>query len=1013
MQIKNKTGIPQWYYTFAAVCAGGLAQTALFYGRGYLGLGFYGLCICLTVYATAARSRAAGKEIKDQPLPLAYRYEVPLFLIVAGIAFFFRLYLIEEYPPGFWFDEAQVASESISVLKGRPFAFHSSGYFSHPTMRVYILAAFFKLFGVSALNVRLMSVIYGLLTVIPLYLIVRMLFQARLALIAAFVFASLRWHVNLSRIGIPIVVASTCFGTWAMYFMMRGYTKRSLFSFFCGGLLLGVTLHFYLAGYMFPVLCVVLCGYGLLRKPNFIKKYGKGLLIMLMGMLLTYGPLLQFIVKNPDPFLRRSRTAGYIEGNTLIQAKKAFYQTGRNTLIHMGMFNYKGDKRGRNNIPAAPMLDFISGMAFVLGMAYVLGRISSFKYFFFLAWGLLMLVPGILASGAPSANRTINVTPVVAVFISIFIYHLWLALWSRLPKQKKLMASAPVFIILAVIGYMNYHIYFNLQPKNKSNWYSFSPVKAETVKFAHSLPDAYKIYMDPFFSDSMTGRFFSVHCWGMKLAKPENVMADLPYGLDPTRDAAFILDKKSKNLALFFKNLYPNSICSTHQDPFGSPIFTSLLIPRKDIQELQGIKVSFYEKKESRKAPVFTCRIKSSHLDWQTVSGRSLPIHADWESALYIKESSRINFQVVCDDEGILSIDGMKVVEKKERNKSGVQTGTVFMNRGFHQLGFSCMDRDGRGSISITYKLPRQPKQIIPARSLFVISSGNRELLPLRLPVEKVDSIYIQQTNGKSVSGSFGAIRIDAEGCIYIADIRNCRIVKYDRRGKRLKFCEEKEKDLAPLKSLTDIAVDQHRIYAADMVDGSIKVFDNNGTLLETWSREIGKPKGLSIDNIGNIYVSESSGLIKVLNKRGQVIRTLGRHVEPGTWIVHLSPGKMAVNDQGIFVCDEFHRRIVRYSTKGDYICDWPLRDLWQNNRVSLAALSSGRLILLSPLHNVIREYDSEGTLVGIWETSKQTKNAKMITVDSHGFVYLLDDTDTLHVFKRLGNKGRPRGERF
>ncbi len=95
---------------------------------------------------------------------------------------------------------------------------NATGYF-------YPVAVMFKLFGISITSVRYVSVFFGVLSVAAFYFLCRWLFGAPLGLFLAAALATLRWHMNFSRIGF-LGIMTLCLEIPVLYFLLRGMKEK-------------------------------------------------------------------------------------------------------------------------------------------------------------------------------------------------------------------------------------------------------------------------------------------------------------------------------------------------------------------------------------------------------------------------------------------------------------------------------------------------------------------------------------------------------------------------------------------------------------------------------------------------------------------------------------------------------------------------------------------------------------------------------------------------------------------
>ena len=122
------------------------------------------------------------------------------------LALFLRIYRLDKYPTGLLWDEAALGYNAYSILKtGRdeygvwfPLIFKSFGDYK-PGFYIYLTVPSVAIFGLNEFSVRLPSAVFGGLTVLLLYFLLREKSQERLALLAAVLLASNPWHLSFSR----------------------------------------------------------------------------------------------------------------------------------------------------------------------------------------------------------------------------------------------------------------------------------------------------------------------------------------------------------------------------------------------------------------------------------------------------------------------------------------------------------------------------------------------------------------------------------------------------------------------------------------------------------------------------------------------------------------------------------------------------------------------------------------------------------------------------------------------
>jgi len=139
------------------------------------------------------------------------------FLILAlFLAAILRLWMLGNVPPHLTPDEASLGYNAYSILKtGKdeygekfPMIFKSFGDYK-PGLYVYLTVPSVAAFGLNEFAVRFPSALAGIFSVWLLFLIVRKLFDEKIALVSSFVMAVMPWAIYFSRGAWEVNVALT------------------------------------------------------------------------------------------------------------------------------------------------------------------------------------------------------------------------------------------------------------------------------------------------------------------------------------------------------------------------------------------------------------------------------------------------------------------------------------------------------------------------------------------------------------------------------------------------------------------------------------------------------------------------------------------------------------------------------------------------------------------------------------------------------------------------------------
>ncbi|MDH3766748.1 MAG: caspase family protein, partial [Nitrosopumilus sp.] len=107
-------------------------------------------------------------------------------------------------------------------------------------------------------------------------------------------------------------------------------------------------------------------------------------------------------------------------------------------------------------------------------------------------------------------------------------------------------------------------------------------------------------------------------------------------------------------------------------------------------------------------------------------------------------------------------------------------------------------------------------------------------------------------------------IAVDSSGNVYVADIENNRIQKFDSNGVFITKWDSKGTGDGQFSAPSGIAVDSSgNVYVADSRNNRIQKFDSNGVFITKWGNvgtddgQFDKPSGIAVDSSGNVYVND------------------------------------------------------------------------------------------------------------------------------------------------------------
>ncbi len=470
-------GITPAYVTLLGVLFLAIGQGLLTSNRSVplaLIVGASGLVIILatlfTSYATTPTKTQVATGRDWQPLQ---RRELLILSGIIALAAIVRLSLLPSIPFGIWRDEARHGLEALRILNDPNYRPVYIPNISLPGFYPALLALSFKLFGISLATLRGLTATAGVFAVAVLWVVARQLWGPRVALIAALFGAVGSWRVSIDRLAFD--TAPTTFCTLAAFACFLAGVRQGLrqglrlLAFAGAGFFGGLAIYNYYPGrFALPVLVGATVVLLVRERGSFLRRYGLGLLLLVVVALATLVPLAQYAQAEPDNFFKRTEQV-FLLSDQFIEGKTKLEAVEQNILRHVGMFNWRGEPNARHHAPGWPMLDGVTAGCFALGLALVLiaGLRFSFPALFTLGWLVALLAPSIVSVDAPSAVRAQDAAPAAYLLAALGLVAIW-EQWraTTTPATLRRLTPAICGVALAVAVGINLWIYFLWMPGN-------------------------------------------------------------------------------------------------------------------------------------------------------------------------------------------------------------------------------------------------------------------------------------------------------------------------------------------------------------------------------------------------------------------------------------------------------------------------------------------------------------------------------------------------------------------
>lgn len=431
---------------------------------------------------------------------MKYRSVITIFFLIL-ISSFFIFYKFTQIPKYLAYDEIEFTKLALSLDK-KPYIVYSPLATGHSTLYFYILLIFLKIFGINTFALRLPSAIFGILSIVMFYLIMKeisknQVHNSKLIIINSLILLTSRWFLNFSRFAFEPTFLLFLELT-SIYFFLKGFicqknqenknNKNNNINniyLILSGVFTGLSFNSYTPGRVFfllPLFFIVKSSFSI-KKERIIINIKKAL-FFIIPFLLIITPLTYQLKTIKDTRIDQL----FFWRNHEMSIKEKINGTWQNISSLTLMFFIKGDMNGRHNYPGKPALNLMLGVLGILGVLEILRKKSNFYDKFFFVYFIISLLPSIpiYPWENPSMLRTFTALPSIVYFIGNGL-NISITIVSKILIKRKVFILYILYFIIFLSSFYELRTYFKYQSKVFESAFEIKYPLEKAIKIKKSL----------------------------------------------------------------------------------------------------------------------------------------------------------------------------------------------------------------------------------------------------------------------------------------------------------------------------------------------------------------------------------------------------------------------------------------------------------------------------------------------------------------------------------------------
>ena len=374
------------------------------------------------------------------------RLEYILLGIILLAALGARAYGLSYSAIGIHSDEGEIGVVVRELLHGNFAAappLVSSEWYYYPSAAMWTMLPGMVLFGDDTpAGIHFSGAIFSVLDIFAVFLLVRLLWGSRPALIAAALMAGAPTLLHFS-----LYPAATeqmgMFWALAFYFFFKGLRSKRYLDFVWAGFAAAASLYFYPSSRAIVVLFAILIGYMAVTRLRFLRNFGRQIGIFILGCWLLAAPMVVYTFYHQEVLFKRLNEVsiftqygsslafgdwkvGYDIGNgpITVQSVLAHWQPWLQVITEQAKHTYLAltyyEDRTYFYETGKPFLPTLPAMLAVLGIAYCLWRWRDPRYTMLTIWFWVgLFLSTVITTHPPELLRMAGIVQTFYIFIAI------------------------------------------------------------------------------------------------------------------------------------------------------------------------------------------------------------------------------------------------------------------------------------------------------------------------------------------------------------------------------------------------------------------------------------------------------------------------------------------------------------------------------------------------------------------------------------------------------------------